>query len=144
MQVTWRSYFKYIFHSPKNNVVFPLCILFFLLAEAANVLYFRLIGQYDLMKEGSHETKFEEMSQFWIVLGLLLLSNLLFCLVKYFLLNFFVLNSNEEIHKSMIHGLVRSPCCYFDVTPTGRLNNKFSNDLGLMDNVFAHALTDSI
>lgn len=44
----------------------------------------------------------------------------------------------------MVHGLVRSPCSYFDITPTGRLTNKFSNDLGLMDNMMSFALTDGI
>ena len=44
----------------------------------------------------------------------------------------------------MIHGLVRSPCSYFDITPSGRLNNKFSNDLGIMDNLLAFFLLDSI
>lgn len=44
----------------------------------------------------------------------------------------------------MIHGLVRSPCSYFDITPTGRLNNKFSNDLGIMDNIIAFVLVDVI
>ena len=44
----------------------------------------------------------------------------------------------------MIHGLVRSPSYYFDITPTGRLNNKFSNDLGIMDNMLAFILTDAI
>jgi ABC-type multidrug transport system fused ATPase/permease subunit len=44
----------------------------------------------------------------------------------------------------MIHGLIRSPSSYFDITPTGRLNNKFSNDLGLLDNMLSFIMTDSI
>ena len=42
----------------------------------------------------------------------------------------------------MIHGLVRSPCTYFDQTPTGQLTNKFSNDLGVLDNALAFNLVD--
>jgi ATP-binding cassette subfamily C (CFTR/MRP) protein 4 len=44
----------------------------------------------------------------------------------------------------MIHGLVRSPSFYFDITPTGRLNNKFSNDLGILDNMLMFVLTDAV
>ena len=44
----------------------------------------------------------------------------------------------------MIHGLVRSPSFYFDITRTGQLNNKFSNDLGIMDNMLAFVLTGSL
>ena len=121
-----------------------MCIIFFLLAEATNVLYFRFISQYDLMKSGASGTTFHSMNNFWLALGLLLLGYFILNIVKSFLLNVVVLGSNKEIHKSMIHGLVRSPCSYFDITPTGRLNNKFSNDLGIMDNMLAYVLTDSL
>lgn len=96
------------------------------------------------MKSGDPTTYFRTMNDFWLALGLLLLGYFIFSNLKYFLLNILVLNSNESIHKDMIHGVVRSPSWYFDVTPTGRLNNKFSNDLGIMDNMLAFVLTDSI
>ncbi len=44
----------------------------------------------------------------------------------------------------MLFGLLRSPTQYFDVTPTGRLINRFSNDLGIMDNILAFTLIDII
>lgn len=44
----------------------------------------------------------------------------------------------------MIHALVRSPSYYFDVTPSGHLNNIFSNDLGILDNFLAYVLTDAL
>ncbi len=44
----------------------------------------------------------------------------------------------------MIHGLVRSQSFYFDITPTGRLNNKFSNDLGILDNILGFVLVDAV
>lgn len=114
------------------------------MTEATNILYYRFISQYDLMKTNTEETTFKKMNDYWLALGLLILGYFLFNLLKYFLLNVIVLNSNEKIHKSMIHGLVRSPSYYFDITPTGRLNNKFSNDLGIMDNMLSFVLTDSI
>ena len=44
----------------------------------------------------------------------------------------------------MIHGLVRSPSFYFDITPTGQLNNRFSNDLGVLDSNLFYILTDCL
>ena len=44
----------------------------------------------------------------------------------------------------MVHGLVRCPSNYFDTTPTGRLVNTFSNDLGILDNTMAFVFTDMI
>ena len=37
----------------------------------------------------------------------------------------------------MLLGIVRSPGSFFDYTPSGQLTNKFSNDLGIMDNQIA-------
>lgn len=65
-------------------------------------------------------------------------------LIKYFLLYFGVLNINQAIHTDMINGITRSPCSYFDIKSSGQLHNKFSNDLGIMDNVLTNVLSDSI
>jgi hypothetical protein len=44
----------------------------------------------------------------------------------------------------MLFRLLRSPTQYFDLTSTGRLINRFSNDLGIMDNTLAFTLIDVI
>jgi len=42
----------------------------------------------------------------------------------------------------MINGIVRSPCDFFDSTPSGTLINKFSNDLSILDNTLAFAMCE--
>ncbi len=96
------------------------------------------------MRLGLEGTTFTTKTQFWLALGLLLVGYFIFNLIKYFLLNTTILNSNQALHKDMIHGLVRSPSFYFDITPTGRLNNKFSNDLGILDNILGFVLVDAV
>ena len=44
----------------------------------------------------------------------------------------------------MIHGLVRSPSSFFDVTPTGALVNNFSNDMGILDATLPLIIVDVI
>ena len=44
----------------------------------------------------------------------------------------------------MVDGLVRSPCSFFDLTPTGQLTNKFSNDLGILDNTLPFTFIDTL
>lgn len=44
----------------------------------------------------------------------------------------------------MINGIVRSPGCFFDSTPSGVLINKFSNDLGLLDNSLSNTMVDML
>ena len=78
------------------------------------------------------------------ILGLILILQLVFLVIRYFLLQTVVFFSNEDIHEAMIHGLVRTPSSYFDVTPSGQLSNKFSNDLGILDSTLAFTLIDVI
>jgi ATP-binding cassette, subfamily C (CFTR/MRP), member 4 len=44
----------------------------------------------------------------------------------------------------MVNGIVRSPGSFFDVTPSGVLINKFSNDLGILDSSLVYVLIDTI
>jgi ABC-type multidrug transport system fused ATPase/permease subunit len=44
----------------------------------------------------------------------------------------------------MINGIVRSPGSFFDTTPSGMLINKFSNDLGILDNSLSMALVEMV
>jgi ABC-type multidrug transport system fused ATPase/permease subunit len=44
----------------------------------------------------------------------------------------------------MVDGLIKSPCKYFDVTPSADLNTRFSNDLGNMEDLLLDVLSDSI
>ena len=43
----------------------------------------------------------------------------------------------------MVEAIIRSPGSFFDVTPSGILNNKFSNDLGILDNTLIFSFIDT-
>jgi ATP-binding cassette subfamily C (CFTR/MRP) protein 4 len=63
---------------------------------------------------------------------------------KYYTINYITLKSNEKLHDNMLIGLLRSPTQYFDTTPTGRLINRFSNDLNVLDSLMAYTFIDTI
>ena len=42
----------------------------------------------------------------------------------------------------MVEAIVRSPASFFDNTPSGTLINKFSNDLGVIENTLIFSLID--
>ena len=42
----------------------------------------------------------------------------------------------------MINGIVRSPGSFFDITPSGMIINKFSNDLSILDNYLSTSMAD--
>ncbi|KAJ1782494.1 hypothetical protein LPJ59_006797, partial [Coemansia sp. RSA 2399] len=43
------------------------------------------------------------------------------------------IRASREIHESMLRGVLRSPMSFFDVTPLGRILNRFSSDLQRCD-----------
>jgi ABC-type multidrug transport system fused ATPase/permease subunit len=77
-------------------------------------------------------------------MGVIQIAFFIFLIIKYFLMHLVILNSNEQIHDEMIYGLIRSSSTYFDITPTGQLTNKFSNDMGILDNNMPLTLIETI
>ena len=142
--VTCGTYRNYLTLSKINYALFPLTIVAFLLSEAINIFYFRFLAGYGEMCEGIHETFGTNDQLYFGILGFLLFNHFTVFIIKYILLQMVVLFSNEELHKVMIHGLMRSPCSYFDVTPAGRLTNKFSNDLGILDTLMGWTALDAL
>lgn len=77
-------------------------------------------------------------------MGTLIIAYFIFSLIKYFLVFFGVINVNKAIHEDMIMGIMRSPSSYFDITSSGQLHSKISNDLGVIDNLFQYVFSDSV
>ena len=132
MKVTLGSYGRFIFYHQANYALFPLAVVLFAgyqLAVSAILISY---------------SKYEEMQEseaFWLTLGILHVAAVLLIFLKSFLMELVVLLSNEKIHSDMVMGMVRSPLSYFDVTPSGQITNKFSNDLGVMDGQLAQTFT---
>ena len=45
----------------------------------------------------------------------------------------FLIRNNTELHQRMLNCLIRCKTLFFDVVPSGRILNRFSNDTGAMD-----------
>ena len=142
--ITWRSYTSYIFFNKINYVLFPLTLLLFLSADTCLILYYRFLAGYDDVVGGSHDDFATDGRLFMGILGLLLFLQFIFLISKYTMLQVVALFSNEDLHEAMVHGLVRTPSSFFDVTPSGQLAGKFSNDLGLLDSTLAFTLIDVV
>ena len=125
-------------------MLFPLTILAFCLSEAINIFYFRFLADYGDIREGAHETFGNNDQLYFGILGLLLFNHFAVFILKYMMLQMMLLYTNEQLHKAMIDGLVRSPASYFDVTPAAQLANKFSNDLGILDTLLGCTVLDAL
>lgn len=105
-------------------------------------VYFRFLANYLQVRDGIENPFGTNFPLYWGILGLLMCLCFIFLTLKYYCLNLCLLLANEKIHEKMINGIVRSPAEFFDVTPSGTLINKFSNDLGILDNGLAYAIID--
>lgn len=50
----------------------------------------------------------------------------------------------RALHNKMLHGILRAPLYFFDVTPQGRVLARFSKDLDELDTSLPFIVTDGI
>ena len=62
--------------------------------------------------------------------------------VKNMSFTFGFLNASRKYHKTMLNKIIRSPVVFFDLNPVGRILNRFSNDIGVLDKFVPHVGLD--
>ena len=60
-------------------------------------------------------------------------ANLVFALVRAFLFAYGGICAARTIHRHLLRNVMRAPVSFFDVTPLGRIINRFSSDLYAID-----------
>uniref|UniRef100_A0AAA9TFS8 Multidrug resistance-associated protein 4 n=1 Tax=Bos taurus TaxID=9913 RepID=A0AAA9TFS8_BOVIN len=62
-------------------------------------------------------------------------SSLLFGVTRSLLALYILVNSSQTLHNKMLKSILRVPVLFFDRNPAGRILNRFSKDIGYMDDV---------
>ena len=122
----------------------PFTIFLFLLSETILALFYRLLANYNYIMLQRGTFFHVDSHMYWNVLVIMLFIFMIILAIKYYLINWCIVNSSNRAHQNMIQSIVRSPCSYFDSTPSGMLLNKLSNDLGTIDNNLFYALTEGL
>jgi ATP-binding cassette, subfamily C (CFTR/MRP), member 4 len=122
--VTRQVYFGYLksIFNPCTAIIFTLCMLSF---ELVNLAYNRLIGYW---ATGSIDENHSLM-----ITGILAIGAMITAFLRSNTWARFSLSGAEKVHNSMLESLIRSPISFFDSNPVGRILNRFSNDIGVMD-----------
>lgn len=52
--------------------------------------------------------------------------------------------ASRKLHRKMFHALLRTPMRFFDTNPSGRVLNRFSKDMGAIDEFLPRALMEAL
>ena len=55
-----------------------------------------------------------------------------------------VINSSNHLHNSMLSAVLKAPVLFFDTNPIGRILNRFSRDIGIMDETLPINFLDAV
>ncbi|KAL9971696.1 hypothetical protein ACROYT_G017896 [Oculina patagonica] len=55
-----------------------------------------------------------------------------------------LINSSKHLHNSMLSAVLKAPVLFFDTNPVGRVLNRFSRDIGIMDELLPDTFLDAL
>ena len=55
-----------------------------------------------------------------------------------------LLNSSKHLHNSMLSAVLKAPVLFFDTNPVGRIINRFSRDIGIMDELLPDVFLEAV
>lgn len=68
----------------------------------------------------------------------------LVCIMRSFLFYTLCMRSSIKLHNTMFTKILAAPMRFFDLNPAGRIMNRFSKDMGTIDEYLPKVLIDSI
>ena len=77
-----------------------------------------------------------------VIYGILIFSFLTACSIKTFQYYVFCMTASKNLHNKMFEKLLKAQPRFFDVNPSGRILNRFSKDMGSMDEMLPNTLLD--
>ncbi|KAK3741179.1 hypothetical protein QZH41_012627, partial [Actinostola sp. cb2023] len=127
--VSWRLYWEY-FRSGLPTILVVCLFLFFAAAQASPII------PTWWLKDMTKMTYQKQKSA--IVLGIyggLVGGSFIMAAISTILMFAALLRSSEKLHDKMTLAVLKSPVLFFDTNPVGRIMNRFSKDIGAMDDV---------
>ncbi|KAI4581551.1 hypothetical protein MJG53_009994 [Ovis ammon polii x Ovis aries] len=74
----------------------------------------------------------------------LTVSTILFGIAKSLLIFYILVNSSQTLHNKILESILRAPLLFFNSNPIGRILNRFSKDIGHMDDLLPLIFQDFI
>ena len=133
-KVKWSVYSRYI-----NAITWFWAIVFianYVISQSANVGSNYWLSYWSTESENGIDKK--KTTKFLIIYGVIGISQGIFSALGYFGLTKGVLRASLDLHNKMLYTIMRSSMSFFDVTPLGRILNRFSKDIDVCDNTISN------
>ncbi|XP_057653038.1 ATP-binding cassette sub-family C member 4-like isoform X2 [Diorhabda carinulata] len=101
-------------------------------------------GIFDYVEVNGKITKLVKTTYAMYFYGALLVLCVVLTLFRSFLFFKTCMMSSINLHSNIFHTLLEAPMRFFDTNPTGRVLNRFSKDMGAIDEVLPRVLLDAV
>lgn len=131
--VSWRVYWEYIV--ALGGIVLVSLILAAYISDQGS----SIMSNWWLSYWSDNESK----NSVWFYLGIYAAiggGNTLFVLIRSILFAYGGLNSAKSLHEKLLHRILRAPMAFFDTTPVGRILNRFSKDIYVIDEMLPRTM----
>ena len=143
-KVKFSTYCIFFLSNKINYCLLPLSLLFYIISELNLTVYFRFLADFPNVSDGTSSIFSGNFTTYWSVLAGVLVLFFFVLLIKFYSLNMAVVYANKSVHEDMIESIIRCPSKFFDKNPSGILINKFSTDLGVIDNNIIMGLWEAV
>lgn len=86
----------------------------------------------------------EHQANDFSIYGSLVVGALLLSIMRAALYYNALLNSNVHLHEDMLSAVLKAPVFFFDTNPLGRILNRFSRDISIMDGLLPDVSLDAL
>ncbi|XP_063248377.1 ATP-binding cassette sub-family C member 4 isoform X2 [Prinia subflava] len=151
-KINFKVYRKY-FTAGANYFVIFILLVFNILAQVAYVLqdwwlsYWANQEKLNLTTNGNNGTNETEHLDLSFYLGIyagLTVATILFGIIRSLLVFRVLVNSGQNLHNKMFQSILKAPVLFFDRNPIGRILNRFSKDIGHLDDLLPLTFLDFV
>ncbi|XP_074994477.1 ATP-binding cassette sub-family C member 4 isoform X1 [Calonectris borealis] len=152
-KINFKVYRKY-FTAGANYFVIFILLVFNILAQVAYVLQDWWLSYWANHQEklnvtrngnnGANETEHLDLNFYLGIYAGLTVATILFGIIRSLLMFQVLVNSGQTLHNKMFQSILKAPVLFFDRNPIGRILNRFSKDIGHLDDLLPLTFLDFV
>ncbi|NWX88406.1 MRP4 protein, partial [Nothoprocta pentlandii] len=152
-KISLKVYRKY-FSAGANYFVIFILVLFNILAQVAYVLQDWWLSYWANSQEklnvttngnnGGNETEHLDLNFYLEIYAGLTVATILFGIIRSLLVFQVLVNSSQTLHNKMFQSILKAPVLFFDRNPIGKILNRFSKDIGHLDDLLPLTFLDFV